>query len=106
MYIADTPEKQKIGLSNTPLIKNNEGIIFVFDKPGLYGFWMKDMKFALDFIFIKDGLVVDILENIGPATYPKVFMGKEPYDIVIELSAGEVTKSKINLSEAIVFTNN
>jgi len=79
----------------------SEGMIFVFDKPDFYYFWMKDMKFPLDFIFIKNNEVVDLLENIAPETYPKSFTSKVKADKVIELNAGEIKKSGIKIGDKL-----
>ena len=101
LFIADTDEKRTNGLSNIELMSVSEGMMFVFDKPDFYNFWMKDMKFPLDFIFLKDNKVVDLLENIIPETYPKSFTSKTEADKVIELNAGEIKKSEIKIGDKI-----
>jgi uncharacterized membrane protein (UPF0127 family) len=88
LYVADNPQKREKGLSNIPSLQDNEGMIFLFDEPGYHSFWMKDMRFPLDFIFVRDDKVVDFLEDIKPQTYPRTFTAKKPADKVIELKAG------------------
>lgn len=101
LYIADTVEKQQKGLSSINKLAKDNGMIFIFDKPGFYGFWMKDMKIPLDLIFLNENQIVDILENIQPETYPKVFTGLSPYNSVIELSEGEIKQSGIKIGDLI-----
>lgn len=95
LFVADTKEKKGKGLSNIPSIKNNQGMIFIFDKSDYYNFWMKDMNFPLDFIFLQDNKLVDFLLNVSPDTYPQTFTSKIPADRIIEIKTGEIKKIKI-----------
>jgi len=48
-------------------LKENEAMLFVFKKPDKYSFWMKDMKFPIDIIWLdSDGKVVYIKESMQP----------------------------------------
>ena len=40
-------------------------MLFVFDTPGLYGFWMKGMRFPLDILWIHDSRVVHKESNVS-----------------------------------------
>lgn len=64
--IADTKEERARGLSFRRSIGPSEGMLFLFDSPGRYGFWMKDMNFAIDIIWIRGDRVVGIVENATP----------------------------------------
>jgi uncharacterized membrane protein (UPF0127 family) len=101
LFVADTPEKKEKGLSNIDSLQNNEGMIFVFNKPDYYSFWMKDMRFPLDFIFLKENGIVDLLENIQPQSYPKTFTSKKTADKVIEVKAGTIKGLKIKIGDKI-----
>ena len=50
--VADTGEKRSQGLAGRDGLEENQGMWFRFDQPGQYGFWMKGMKFSLDFVWI------------------------------------------------------
>src|SRR3989344_7332267 len=50
--LALTPEEQTQGFSGRSGLGENEGMLFVFDTPGKYGFWMKDMLFPIDIIWL------------------------------------------------------
>lgn len=104
-YIADTPQLRERGLSGKSRLPVLSGMLFIFDFPGIYAFWMKDMQMSLDFVFIKGDRVVDILENIAPATYPESFVGNSPYDKVFEISAGSIKKYKIRIGDTVEFLN-
>src|SRR4026208_1251957 len=62
--IAQTQIEREKGLSGRDTLPENSGMLFVFDKPDYYAFWMKDMKFPLDFIWIRDQKVVQITEGV------------------------------------------
>ncbi|MFA6341035.1 MAG: DUF192 domain-containing protein, partial [Candidatus Paceibacterota bacterium] len=72
--IADDDCKRSLGLSGRRSLKDDEGMLFIFDKVGNYGFWMKDMLFPIDIIWADADLnVVGIEKDALPSTYPEVF---------------------------------
>ncbi|MCH8049079.1 DUF192 domain-containing protein, partial [Patescibacteria group bacterium] len=86
--IADTQEKREKGLSNRESLQENRGMLFLFEKPGRYGFWMKEMNFAIDIIWIdKDKSVTEITKNVDPKTFPKVFYSTEAVQYVVSTRA-------------------
>ena len=65
--IASLASDRKRGLSRRNSLPFNEGMLFVFENSGVWGFWMKDMKFAIDIIWIGDDKkIVDIATNVPP----------------------------------------
>lgn len=52
--VADTPSERSLGLSGKSALENDEGMLFVFRENGRYGFWMKDMKFSIDIVWIDE----------------------------------------------------
>jgi uncharacterized membrane protein (UPF0127 family) len=67
VYLAATNEQQVKGLSVKDHLKENEGMLFVFEQPTRQGFWMKDMKFPIDIIWLNNnGTVVYIRHNLQP----------------------------------------
>lgn len=87
--VANTKASRELGLSFRKKIERTEGILFVFEHPGRYGFWMKDMHFPLDIIWInQNGVVVWVERNVAPDSYPSVFMNQADASYVLEMSAG------------------
>ncbi|KKU91422.1 MAG: hypothetical protein UY23_C0001G0028 [Candidatus Jorgensenbacteria bacterium GW2011_GWA1_48_11] len=83
------------GLGGREGIGVNEGMLFLFDRPGNYSFWMKDMRFPIDIVWIAHGQVVGFEENVDPQIGAKpedlkVYNPLEPVDRVLELHAGRV----------------
>ncbi|MGB9707015.1 MAG: DUF192 domain-containing protein [Microgenomates group bacterium] len=101
--IAKTPQQKERGLSGRDFLPENQGMIFVFEKPDFLGFWMKGMKFPLDFVWIKDNKVVEISENIKPEDFqpPRVLQLKIPVDKVLEVNAGFVKKYGIIIGDEL-----
>ena len=104
--VADTKSSRELGLSGRKNMRENEGMLFAFDVPGRYGFWMKDMNFPLDLIWInQNGVIVEIERNATPESYPKTYINKSDANYVLELNAGVAEQqglfigSKIKISE-------
>lgn len=103
LFIANNEIKRQKGLSNIPVIRDNEGMLFIFEKPDYYHFWMKDMQFPLDLIFINGDKVVDVIKNIRPKSYPHTITSTEKANKVIELNAGEIDKSSLQKETNVTF---
>lgn len=100
--IVDTPESRAIGLSGHESLPKGEGMLFVFPEDGLYSFWMKDMRFAIDILWISsEGAIVDLRENISPNTYPASFMPRSEARYVLELPAGAVEEYELELGDIV-----
>ena len=88
-------EKQK-GLSGRDYMKENNGMLFIFPQSGLYPFWMKDMKFPIDIIWLDDGLkIIGLEKNIKPNTFPEKFSPPSPAKFVLEVNGGWSDENKI-----------
>lgn len=91
--IADTDTKRRVGLSGRTEVPHNYGMLFVFDVPDRYGFWMKDMRVPIDIIWLRDdGTIIEISSDISPSTYPEVFYPPEKVSYVLETAVGEAQR--------------
>lgn len=104
--VVNTKSARALGLSGRTKMADNEGMLFIFDAPGKYGFWMKDMTFPLDIIWInQNGVVVAIERELTPETYPKTYINGADASYVLEINAGLSEKfglylgSKVNFGE-------
>ena len=71
VQIADTEPRRVRGLMFQDQLPFDQGMIFVFNQPGLYPLWMLNMQFSLDMIwFDKDGKVVHIEKDVPPCKTP------------------------------------
>lgn len=91
--VEDTDASRELGLSGRASLADGTGMLFIFDAPGKYGFWMKDMNFAIDMLFVDaSGTIVTIAPNASPAGYqlnpPQVFYPASDVPYVLEVPAG------------------
>lgn len=105
--VADEPVEMFRGLSDRVSMPQNQGMMFVFEKSDQHRFWMKGMLFPLDFIWIEDGKVVELSNNILPPSrsngevinvYPKVFV-----DRVIEVNAGWTKANHVKIGDIVPY---
>ncbi len=99
--IADTREKYIRGLSGRNSLDEDKGMLFLFDKLDTYGFWMKDMKFPIDIIWINGDKVVYVLPTVNPGSYPNIFTPPVSADKVLEINAG--LSRKFDITEGAPF---
>jgi hypothetical protein len=100
--IADTPAERQRGLSGRADLAPNHGMLFIFPSDGIYAFWMKDMRFSIDIIWLSaDGTVITIAQNISPRTYPHTFAPSAPAQYVVELPAGFVQEHHVQLGDKV-----
>ncbi len=89
LTLARTPGEWEQGLSGKEKLKENEGMLFVFPDSAVREFWMKDMNFALDIIWIDSAWkVLDTAENATPESYPNIFRSPDGVKYVLEVNAG------------------
>lgn len=106
--VADSQEEQEIGLSETESLPQNQGMIFLFEKPGFYPFWMKKMKLPIDIIYISNDQIVTIQNNVQPAKEresPIVYTPTEPSDKVLEINAGLAQKYDFKKGDMVKYEN-
>ncbi len=96
------------GLSGRKSLDKNEGMLFSFAKPDIYRFWMPDMHFPIDIIWISDNKIVDITSDIpiefNPG-YPIFYSPAEPAQYVLEVNAGFAKEKGIITGNAVKFNN-
>jgi uncharacterized protein len=104
VQVRDTMEGRRQGLSGYEKLEIDEGMLFVFPKAFRYGFWMKEMKFDLDFVFIKDNKVIEVIEEV-PAPkegeQPVKIQPKQEVNMVLEVNSGWVKKTKIKVGDRV-----
>lgn len=107
--VAETDTEKQIGLSKTESLPENEGMLFLFDEPDFYAFWMRDMKFPIDIIFINGNKVTTIISNALPPSQTNgsltTFQPKEKSDKVLEVNAGIAQKYNIQEGSVIDLNN-
>ncbi len=92
LEIVKTDKEREIGLAKYKNIPQNFGMLFFFEKPDFHSFWMKNMKFPIDIIFIRNNKIVTIFKNASPPKsnneFIPIYRTKELSDSVLEINAG------------------
>ncbi len=99
--IAETQSQRAQGLSNRISLPELSGMLFIFPNPDRHSFWMKDMNFPLDFIWIKNSRVVQLSKNVPAIQPPAVFTPDQPVDQVLEVNAGFINKYGIKVGDEV-----
>lgn len=104
--VADTPVARSQGLSNTAMLPQNQAMLFVFPSDATWQFWMKDMRYSLDMVWLDASKkVITIAPNATPASYPQtIFSPSAPARYVLEINAGVAAKANITVGEKATFT--
>jgi uncharacterized membrane protein (UPF0127 family) len=104
VFIADTFDKREQGLSGTKYLPPYSGMLFVFPQEGVYPFWMKNMNYSLDLLWINsNGEIVHVSEEVSPDTYPSQISSPFPIRSVLEVPAGFFKKENLKIGEKIFF---
>jgi len=102
VQIADTEPRRVRGLMFQDPLPNDQGMIFVFDSPGMYSLWMLNMQFSLDMMwFDENGNLVHLEKNVPPckavleiATCQSIVPNAESL-YVIEVTSGFIERHQI-----------
>lgn len=94
------------GLSGRPSLGEKEGLFFIFPEAGMHGFWMKDMNFPIDIVWINENKIVGFSENLLPEPDRTVFTLPIYYppseaNTVLEINAGAVSKYNLRIGDAV-----
>lgn len=111
VFLADTAEKRNRGLSGYQSLGPTEGMLFIFPDTGRFSFWMSDVSFPIDIIWIgPDYKIIGVAENALPQTpgKPTIFYDPPgPIRSVLEMRAGSykkynfATNTTVNLSQVL-----
>jgi uncharacterized membrane protein (UPF0127 family) len=102
--VANTTESRTRGLSNTDPLKSNEAMLFIFDQSSRWKIWMKDMRYNIDIVWLNEQkIVVHIVSQATPESYPQEFGPDSPAKYVLELPAGFAKEHNVTEGSAASF---
>ena len=102
--LAITDEEHAHGLKQVKLLRDNQGMLFVYPESRLFSFWMKDTLIALDILFFdENGRLLEIIKNSPPCKQSPCikYSNQHAAQFVLELAAG--VSDKLNLKPGDVF---
>jgi len=102
--VADSSSERMQGLSGRDSIKEDEGMLFVFPYADIYPFWMKDMKFPIDIIWLdQDMKIVYIKSDAEPKSFPESFMPTDNSLYVLEVFASFSENNNLKVGDQAQF---
>jgi uncharacterized protein len=77
-------------------------MLFVFARPQPIGIWMKDMRFSLDIVWIREGRIVQIEKQAPPLTPtgPERIYTATAY-LILEVPAGFSSQQQIRVGDKV-----
>ena len=103
LLLAVTDSEKQKGLGYRDSLPINSGMLFVYQNKDRYGFWMKGMRFPLDFVWINGNTIVDLTEKV--ATDAPAFAPHVPVDKVLEVNADVIESLGIHIGDPVQFVN-
>lgn len=111
VYYADTAEERAVGLGNITVLEQNQGMLFSYQtEPSLPNFWMKQVEYPIDIIWIWQGKVNGVTANVQPeasttkladyALYP----APGQVDWVVEVVAGYAASQNIKVGDSFYYS--
>lgn len=101
--VADTESSRDQGLMGIKNLGQNEGMIFVFERPGDYAFWMKDTLIPLDILFISENNTIVNIQQMEPCTQDpcELYVPSSEIMYAIEVNSGFAERNNVTVGEQI-----
>ena len=102
--LATTPGAQAQGLSGRKSLAEGEGMLFVFPKPSKYFFWMKNMNFPIDIIWLDaNQKIIYLKKDALPELFPETYGPEKNSLYVLEVKALFTEKNNSKLGDKVEF---
>ena len=115
LEVASTPAQITRGLMYRQALPEDNGMVFIFHPVDSVKFWMAHCFISLDMLFIKDGKIVKIFENVPPChatdetqcpTYPSATEPAVTVTEVLEVNGGYAKRHGIKEGDVVKFSLN
>lgn len=99
--VATSAEDQSRGLSGRAELAKGTGMLFIFEPAQIQSFWMKEMKLALDIVWVANNKIIGFERNVpppAPGTPPEqltIYSPPSAIDYVLELNVGDSSQLKV-----------
>lgn len=100
VQVADTRLLRTYGLMGRTKLCSLCGMLFVFDAPGVYPFWMKNTPLPLDIVWIRNWRIAFIASRTEPYSTTKINPNVEA-DLVLEVGAGKIAAIGVEVGELV-----
>lgn len=89
--VAETVSARERGLSGRKELAPSRGMLFAFSERRRHAFWMKDMNFPIDIIWIDGTKIVDMAQRVLPPeedVEPRLYIPRGEANFVLEVASG------------------
>lgn len=106
VLVAKTPARLYEGCSNKDNLGRYDGMLFVFGEYSQHPMVMRNMRFALDMVWLDGTEIVDLAKNLQPEPGKNnleltPYVGRTKNNVVLELPAGFLDKYEIKIGDKI-----
>lgn len=103
-WIANTEQSRETGLMNISNLSERNGMLFVFDEPGVYSFWMKNTLVPLDILFVSSNMTIVNVQTMTPCTQDpcEIYSPPSMVKYAIEVNGGFADEYNITSGDQIV----
>ena len=109
-FVADTDDKRSKGLSGVENMTESQGMLFIFNYPSKQGFWMKEMMFPLDIIWLdSNSSVIHVEKGLQPCAsvlFCPVYSPLKDAKYVLETISGFTDLHSVNEGDKIKIKSN
>ena len=99
--IANTPQKQQLGLMHVHHLKDTVGMLFIFTPAKPASFWMKNTVIPLDIIFIDENNIIFKIESMAQPLSTRIISSIKPTHAVLEIGGGLAYKMGITRGQLV-----
>ncbi|MBI5614015.1 DUF192 domain-containing protein [Candidatus Gottesmanbacteria bacterium] len=105
--LAVTGKEKERGLSGRKELKPGTGLLFLYDHKEVFPFWMKEMQFPLDFVWIDGNMVIDLTENVPvpDGNNLHIIHPRSAVDKILELNVGDIQSIGIQVGDKVTFVD-
>lgn len=106
LEVANTIAKRARGLSGRATLAEGWGMLFLFAQPLVQTFWMREMHFPIDIVWVRGDEIIGFVENALPPRAeesPATFTSLQSVDKVLEVNAGFVARYGVKIGDTIQF---
>ncbi len=103
LEVAHTETEKQIGLMNRDYLAADRGMAFLFNPPGRVGFWMHQVRFPLDLLFLDaENRIVALSESVPPCNrHCPVYYSPDHTPMVVELPGGSAQKFHLSVGQRV-----
>ena len=103
LSLAKSTSEQRRGLSLLPVLADDRGLAFPQATAGRPNFWMHQMRFNIDLIWLNQERVVAVDPNLTLDGGRRIYPAPQPVDLIIELAAGRAEECQIKPDSPLLY---